>query len=130
MECAICLGTMETTNFKTLSCNHCFHKECIDTWLKNNSTCPYCRAVVKVLNVKIKRKKYKTYINPTNIVFERNNKIKKIDYYSIKSLRLKGKKFTITKRELDNTLSNFIFYSKEGYQIFNSLKQYMFRYYY
>ena len=125
MECAICLGTVESRNIKTLKCNHCFHKECIDTWLKNHITCPYCRAIVKLIKVKIKRMTYKTYLNPTNIVFERKNKIIKIEYSCIKSLRLKRKKFIITKRESDNTLSEFIFYAKEGYHIFNTLKQYM-----
>jgi hypothetical protein len=128
MECAICLGTVESRNFKTLTCNHCFHKECIDIWLKDHSTCPYCRSLVKFILVKIKRRKYKTYLNPTNIVFERKNKIIKIEYLCIKSLKVKGKKFIITKRDNDNALSEFIFYSKEVYHIFNLIKQNIFNY--
>lgn len=27
-------------------CNHSFHQECIDAWLENNNTCPYCRGNV------------------------------------------------------------------------------------
>lgn len=23
-------------------CNHAFHKECIDPWIKNNNKCPIC----------------------------------------------------------------------------------------
>ncbi|XP_050237585.1 putative RING-H2 finger protein ATL21A [Mercurialis annua] len=43
--CAICLG--EYRSKETLrcipECNHCFHAECIDEWLKMNNSCPVCR---------------------------------------------------------------------------------------
>ncbi|KAJ8529283.1 hypothetical protein K7X08_036118 [Anisodus acutangulus] len=45
MTCAICLG--EYGAGETLrcipECEHCFHIECVDKWLKMNSTCPICR---------------------------------------------------------------------------------------
>lgn len=39
--CSICLNEMEEgTLVKRLPCMHYFHPECIDQWLKINSTCP------------------------------------------------------------------------------------------
>jgi hypothetical protein len=40
-ECSIC---MEKLTYKMhLQCGHCFHDDCIDTWLSSKSTCPLCR---------------------------------------------------------------------------------------
>jgi hypothetical protein len=41
-KCPICLEEMKTK--KQTLCNHLFHKECIEEWIKNNkNTCPLCR---------------------------------------------------------------------------------------
>ena len=42
MNCSICLDEEKYTNISTL-CKHEFHKICLDTWLNENETCPYCR---------------------------------------------------------------------------------------
>lgn len=44
-ECSICLENLKVGEYqKTLECNHCFHKKCIDHWFrKNNDVCPMCR---------------------------------------------------------------------------------------
>lgn len=40
-DCSIC---MEKLTYKThLQCGHCFHDDCIDTWLSTHNTCPICR---------------------------------------------------------------------------------------
>lgn len=43
--CSICLSEYEP--METLrsmpQCNHYFHAQCIDAWLKMNATCPLCR---------------------------------------------------------------------------------------
>ncbi|CAI9289011.1 unnamed protein product [Lactuca saligna] len=43
--CAICLSDYKPKeSFRTIpECNHYFHSECIDEWLKLNATCPVCR---------------------------------------------------------------------------------------
>ncbi|KAL5101837.1 hypothetical protein RYX36_006164 [Vicia faba] len=45
-ECCICLSAFrDGEKVKLLPvCNHCFHCECVDSWLVNRSSCPLCRA--------------------------------------------------------------------------------------
>ena len=38
--CSICLNN--GNQGKLLSCNHFFHSECINTWLKSKKSCPFC----------------------------------------------------------------------------------------
>ena len=43
-ECSICMEMIERDNKKTLNCNHDFHANCVNRWLRSNDTCPLCRA--------------------------------------------------------------------------------------
>ncbi|XP_047307062.1 RING-H2 finger protein ATL51-like [Impatiens glandulifera] len=49
-ECSVCLSEFQDDeSFKLLpKCNHPFHVNCIDTWLKSHSNCPLCRANIVV----------------------------------------------------------------------------------
>jgi len=44
-ECSICLTNYKIKEYKRIlpKCNHCFHKKCIDKWLKKKSFCPICK---------------------------------------------------------------------------------------
>ena len=42
-ECTICLDKIKNIDKKVLSCNHIFHKNCVDTWLQETPNCPLCR---------------------------------------------------------------------------------------
>ena len=43
-ECSICMDNVELdTEVTILPCNHWFHFECIESWLKEHDTCPHCR---------------------------------------------------------------------------------------
>lgn len=43
-ECSICMDNVELeTEVTVLPCNHWFHFECIESWLKEHNTCPHCR---------------------------------------------------------------------------------------
>jgi hypothetical protein len=45
-QCVICLEAFEDGDeFRTLSCSHCFHRQCIDNWLELRSSCPLCSRV-------------------------------------------------------------------------------------
>ncbi|PIN03960.1 hypothetical protein CDL12_23509 [Handroanthus impetiginosus] len=49
-ECCICLGVFgDGEKVKVLpQCEHCFHSECVDKWLTTHSSCPLCRASLRV----------------------------------------------------------------------------------
>lgn len=42
-KCVICLGEYELGDeLRFLTCQHHFHKECVDEWLKRQGSCPLC----------------------------------------------------------------------------------------
>ncbi len=44
MECVICFEAINSEeNLAKLTCNHEFHKDCIERWLKDRQQCPMCR---------------------------------------------------------------------------------------
>jgi len=43
--CSICLTDIPTgRSYLQTKCNHIFHAECLNNWLGQSPTCPYCRA--------------------------------------------------------------------------------------
>lgn len=48
-KCIICqFEFKENEQVKVLSCDHCFHNDCLDEWLKNEKKCPVCKKEVIV----------------------------------------------------------------------------------
>ena len=41
--CSICLGDIPKKSRGKIMCGHTFCTECINTWILENPTCPYCR---------------------------------------------------------------------------------------
>ena len=42
LECSICLETNQNLQIRKLKCNHKFHMNCIEEWLKIEKRCPLC----------------------------------------------------------------------------------------
>jgi hypothetical protein len=45
-ECSICFEGITKKKRKNLSCNHRFHKNCINKWFGKQKNCPECRDIV------------------------------------------------------------------------------------
>ena len=45
-RCPICWNDPMTSRIETI-CGHAFDKHCLDTWLRDHTTCPMCRKVLK-----------------------------------------------------------------------------------
>ncbi|KAL7124736.1 hypothetical protein ABFS83_14G069100 [Erythranthe nasuta] len=54
LECVICLSLFEDGDKcrKLGLCEHAFHLECVDMWLRSHKTCPVCRARADVRAVR------------------------------------------------------------------------------
>lgn len=42
-ECSICLDTINDKDLYQTSCNHTFHRSCIQKWVQKHLSCPLCR---------------------------------------------------------------------------------------
>lgn len=42
-QCSICLNQMTEETRWTTNCQHSFHRQCLDIWENNHSSCPLCR---------------------------------------------------------------------------------------
>lgn len=45
-QCLICLEELSLDKTETFSCNHTFHRKCLEEWFKIERTCPLCRKML------------------------------------------------------------------------------------
>ena len=62
--CSVCLDTIKCS--QKLSCGHSFCVDCINTWIIQKQTCPYCRAPINYQEVQ----RSKQYGIKNNLIFE------------------------------------------------------------
>ncbi|RPF81940.1 MAG: hypothetical protein CBC65_001725 [Rhodothermaceae bacterium TMED105] len=43
-DCPICMNPIANKDLFTCKCSHQFHRSCIQQWLRQDATCPVCRA--------------------------------------------------------------------------------------
>ncbi|KAF9975631.1 hypothetical protein BGZ73_000645 [Actinomortierella ambigua] len=61
-RCSICLCEYEDEEeLRHMPCNHFFHRECLDEWLKLKRTCPLCKYDIQDLNRFSKRLSWKRH---------------------------------------------------------------------
>lgn len=47
VKCQVCqFAYEEGETLRRMPCGHCFHKECVDSWLERNDTCAFCRKCI------------------------------------------------------------------------------------
>ncbi|XP_072913913.1 E3 ubiquitin-protein ligase RNF128 isoform X2 [Hemitrygon akajei] len=53
--CAVCIESYKPNDVvRILTCNHFFHKSCIDPWLLEHRTCPMCKCdILKALGIEV-----------------------------------------------------------------------------
>ena len=48
-SCTICQSEfIHGENLKILNCQHFYHNNCVEEWLKSNKSCPICKEDVKI----------------------------------------------------------------------------------
>ncbi|XP_061454766.1 E3 ubiquitin-protein ligase RNF128 [Rhineura floridana] len=54
-SCAVCIEVYKPNDVvRILTCNHLFHKSCIDPWLLEHRTCPMCKCdILKALGIEV-----------------------------------------------------------------------------
>ncbi|KAL4504298.1 hypothetical protein ABPG72_021136 [Tetrahymena utriculariae] len=51
-SCAVCLCEFESSDIcRETICNHYFHKDCLEQWLKKQENCPFCRTDLQKISL-------------------------------------------------------------------------------
>ena len=138
VECSICLEELDNgMETRVLQCGHIFHSECVDLWIKQHFTCPYCRHCEANINcywltLKAyglswfnKIRKYKYTLKRAHIEISRKNYVHRINLDFIRRILMKEN--TIKFFFLDGKKTTLFF--SNPYPPFMALKQRLNEYY-
>ena len=80
-SCSICVASYENNDDISIivNCDHQFHTNCINTWLRNHNTCPLCRTNVLVHNLNNNDRNTRNTSNRTNSTNNTNQDERGID---------------------------------------------------
>ena len=67
-DCPICYEEIKGKDAKVTSCKHLFHRECLEKWTRENSTCPMCRTIIAPTAPKRPRPATTVYIRPFSFI--------------------------------------------------------------
>ncbi len=79
--CFICFDKYQEKELKRKlpHCNHCFHKKCIDKWLKNKSTCPHCRCDL-MEHINLTHEDREEYYKKTSSCDDEENDVSEVEF--------------------------------------------------
>lgn len=94
-ECSICLDKINKDSI-FLDCNHSYHYECINTWIKIKPICPLCRKIL-ICKFRIYHKKY---------FFFKKYKILEINNNNVNIYNINTKNKLIVNPTFNNNINN------------------------
>lgn len=94
-ECSICLDKINKDSI-FLDCNHSYHYECINTWIKIKPICPLCRKIL-ICKFRIYYKKY---------FFLKKYKILEINNNTVNIYNINTKNKLIVNPTFNNNINN------------------------
>ena len=137
-SCSVCLEEFkDNETISKTSCNHMFHENCLETWLKTNIKCPFCRQLqfknhfkynvldndLYLWREKQKRKlefgiyckeelinRVKKMIEITNTQLEELKEFPSMVEATQKSLRLFTEQMDELKKEMDEKIEKLVIY--------------------
>lgn len=119
--CTICLENLNQGDIAIiLHCNHIFHQDCINPWLKKDNSCPNCRVETDFRFNELSKENLEKQINRNleNIYFGNNTAVdlSLIEKINVKKLKFLLDEFNInyknciTKDDLKDLIYNEIFF--------------------
>ena len=131
--CLICTLPIKKKYLNMIECNHTYHKNCLNKWIKIKPICPYCSYIIistfNINLIKTDKIKYKSICivsrERLRITSKKNTVLYDIIVSNIKNFFFNKKKNLLTITYYENDIESYLFLkakSKVIYKLFNTLK--------